>query len=152
MKKALPLLLLLSIQFAHAGNDRVMKEFVRRTGVTYMTEQELLDGCDGAQRSMTWCAEYRFIEKDLELNDAYRDLKNNLDDRDLDKLVAAQRAWIAFRDRDCDFAASDVEGGSMHPMMVSICKQEMTEDRIGELKHYAACTSVRGTCPPRHPR
>ncbi|NIA52950.1 DUF1311 domain-containing protein [Massilia sp. TW-1] len=45
---------------------------------------------------MTRCAEYHFIE------------------RDLDKLVAAQRAWIAFRDRDCDFAASDVEGGSMH--------------------------------------
>jgi uncharacterized protein YecT (DUF1311 family) len=40
----------------------------------------------------------------------------------------------------------------MHPMMVSICKQEMTEDRIGELKHYADCTGVRGTCPSRHPR
>lgn len=152
MKIALSLLLLLSIPYARAGNDRVMKEFVRRTGVTYMTEQELLEGCDGAQRSMTWCAEYHFIERDLELNDAYRDLKNKLEDRDLDKLVAAQRAWITFRDRDCDFAASDVEGGSMHPMMVSICKQEMTEDRIARLKHYAACTSVRGTCPERRSR
>jgi uncharacterized protein YecT (DUF1311 family) len=152
MKKALPLLLFLTLQYAEAGNDRVMKEFVRRTGVTTMTEKELLEGCDGAQRSMTWCAEYHFIERDLELNDAYRDLKNNLEDRDLDKLVAAQRAWIAFRDRDCAFAASDVEGGSMHPMMDLLCKREMTEDRIARLKHYAACTSVRGTCPPRQAR
>ena len=152
MKKALPLLLLLSIQTAHAGNDRVMKEFVRRTGVTYMTEQEVLDGCDGAQRSMTRCAEYHFIERDLELNDAYRDLKKDLDGRDLDKLVAAQRAWVAFRDRECEFSASDVEGGSMHPMVALICERELTEDRIAQLKTYAACTSVRGTCPPRQAR
>jgi uncharacterized protein YecT (DUF1311 family) len=152
MKKALPLLLLLGIQTAHAGNDRVMKEFVRHTGVTTMTEQQVLDGCGGAQMSLNRCAEYHFIERDLELNDAYRDLKKNLDGRDLDKLVVAQRAWVAFRDRECEFSASDVEGGSMHPMVALICEREMTEERIAQLKTYAACTSVRGTCPPRQAR
>ena len=148
MKTLLCLLLFLITQSAFAGDDRVMKEFARRTGIKDATKEKILEGCDGAQISMTRCAEYHFIEQDLKLNDEYRELQRNLDGRDLNKLIAAQRAWISFRDLDCDFSTSDVEGGSMHPMMSMRCKQELTEARIAQLKEYIACTTVHGTCPP----
>jgi uncharacterized protein YecT (DUF1311 family) len=148
MKLSLSLLLFLIVPCAFAGNERVMKEFARRTGIHDMTEKEVLEGCDGAQMSMNLCAEYHFIERDLQLNDEYRKLQKNLDGRDLKKLIAAQRAWISFRDLDCDFSASDVDGGSMHPMVSLNCQQELTEQRIKQLKTYNACTSVRGECPP----
>ena len=117
MKISLCLLLFLTIQSAFAGDDKVLKEFARRTGIKDATEEKILQGCDGAQISMTLCAEYHFIEQDLKLNDEYHELQRNLDGRDLNKLIAAQRAWISFRDLDCDFSTSDVEGGSMEPMM-----------------------------------
>ena len=44
-----------------------------------MTEKDVLAGCDGAQMSMNLCAEYHFIERDLQLNDEYRKLQKNLD-------------------------------------------------------------------------
>lgn len=148
MKISLSLLLFLIVPCAFAGNERVMQEFARRTGINHMTEKDVLAGCDGAQMSMNLCAEYHFIERDLQLNDEYRKLQKNLDGRDLKKLIVAQRAWISFRDLECDFSASDVEGGSMEPMMSLKCKQELTKHRIAQLKKYNACTSVRGECPP----
>jgi uncharacterized protein YecT (DUF1311 family) len=149
MKISLSLLLFLLVQCAYAGDDRVLKEFARRTGIKDLSASQILEGWDGAQMSMNFCAEYHFIERDLQLNDEYRKLQKNLDGRDLKALIAAQRAWVSFRDHDCEFATSDIDGGSMRPMVSLKCKQELTEDRIAQLKKYNACTSFHGECPPR---
>jgi uncharacterized protein YecT (DUF1311 family) len=45
----------------------------------------------------------------------------------------AQRSWILFRDRQCRFEASAVEGGSAYPMVQAGCVRRLTEDRTRQL-------------------
>ncbi len=65
------------------------------------------------QATMNQCAGQEFKSTDKELNAMYQQiigrLKDNPDRKKL--LVGAQRAWIGFRDTECKFSASGVEGG-----------------------------------------
>jgi uncharacterized protein YecT (DUF1311 family) len=53
----------------------------------------------------------------------------------IEKLKAAERAWIQYRDLHCDAAEQQIDGGSMSPMVRAECMRETTEHRIQELKH-----------------
>ena len=44
-------------------------------------------------------------------------------------LLAAQRAWIAYRDSQCELAGFEARGGSMEPMLVSGCLADLTRKR-----------------------
>ncbi|MGH6864756.1 MAG: lysozyme inhibitor LprI family protein [Methyloceanibacter sp.] len=46
--------------------------------------------------------------------------------------VAAQRAWIAFRDAECGFSSSGVAQGSDYPMVATPCREELTRDRVND--------------------
>ena len=50
------------------------------------------------------------------------------------RLLASQRAWLAYRDAACDVEGYSVEGGSMQPLIVSSCLAELTTRRTEELK------------------
>jgi uncharacterized protein YecT (DUF1311 family) len=50
------------------------------------------------------------------------------------RLLASQRAWLAFRDTACDLEGYSVEGGSMQPLIISSCLAELTKRRTEELK------------------
>jgi len=50
------------------------------------------------------------------------------------RLLASQRAWLAYRDAACDVEGYSVEGGSMQPLIVSSCLAELTMRRTEELK------------------
>lgn len=50
------------------------------------------------------------------------------------RLLASQRAWLAYRDAACDVEGYSAEGGSMQPMMISSCLAELTKRRTEELK------------------
>ena len=65
---------------------------------------------------MTVCYDGVLKEADKKLNAVYREIRSRLgDDPDARKLlVAAERAWIGFRDAECAFSASGVEGGSVY--------------------------------------
>jgi uncharacterized protein YecT (DUF1311 family) len=60
---------------------------------------------------------------------------------------AAQRAWIAFRDSECDFAASGAAGGSIYAMIFSQCLERLTRARIGAFDAYLACREGDLSCP-----
>jgi len=51
----------------------------------------------------------------------------------LTKLLAAQRAWLAYRDAHCDSVKFQYEGGSIQPMIWSQCMAETTQQRITTL-------------------
>ena len=63
-------------------------------------------------------------------------------DKDLDgdmkgaekALVKAQRAWIDYRDAQCDAFGFQARGGTMEPMLVAGCLAEETDKRTKELK------------------
>ena len=49
-------------------------------------------------------------------------------------LRTAQRAWVQFRDSQCEFEGLSERGGTMEPMIVSMCKTRVTEERIKQLE------------------
>lgn len=52
----------------------------------------------------------------------------------LEALKKAQRAWIGYRDGQCELAGFEARGGSMEPMLVSGCLAELTRKRTDELR------------------
>ena len=50
------------------------------------------------------------------------------------RLLASQRAWLAFRDATCDVEGYSVEGGSMQPLVISSCLAALTTRRTEDFK------------------
>lgn len=109
------------------------------------------EDCSGAtdQAALNQCADTAYRAADAALNERYRQIVARLEDNpDAHKLlVAAQRAWIDFRDRECAFAASGVAGGSIYPMIVSDCLTTLTEARSAQLANYLDCEEGDLGCP-----
>lgn len=84
--------------------------------------------CDGTQAEMNRCADQEYRKQDQRLNEVYKKLDRS------PELVRAQRAWIAFRDAECEWAIAEYEGGSIVPMAHSYCLAGMTEERIKTLE------------------
>jgi uncharacterized protein YecT (DUF1311 family) len=107
--------------------------------------------CDNAtdQASMNQCASQQHAAADKELNTLYQQittrLKGNPDSKKL--LLGAQRSWIAFRDAECKFSASGVEGGSVYPLIYSNCVTELTKARVQTFKTYLKCQEGDLGCP-----
>ena len=57
----------------------------------------------------------------------------------LDKLRAAERAWVDYRNAQCTFEGASAEGGSMQPMVIAGCAKALTLRRTAELKAILAC-------------
>ena len=107
--------------------------------------------CENAttQMEMNICAGRDYQEADDELNAAYRKavaaaetMDGELKDMDeqlvgaVDALKRGQRAWIGYRDGQCDLAGFEARGGSMEPMLVSGCLADLTRKRTAELKAF----------------
>lgn len=107
--------------------------------------------CDSAtdQITMNQCATWQNKTADKELNALYQQittrLKGNADSKKL--IVNAQRAWIGFRDAECKFSASGVEGGSVYPLIYSNCITELTKARVETFKAYLKCQEGDMGCP-----
>ena len=107
--------------------------------------------CDAGlpQQGLNECAFREFEAADAALNAAYRRIVARLagqtDARQL--LTKAQRAWVAFRDAECAFSASGTQGGSIQPMIVSMCQTDLTKARAEALHHYLDCKEGDLSCP-----
>jgi uncharacterized protein YecT (DUF1311 family) len=96
------------------------------------------------QLDLNNCAAQDWEEADARLNEVYAETLAVLQEADAsypisgdseeDRLRAAQRAWIAYRDANCDSAGYPMRGGSAEPLLTYGCLRRMTEDRIAELK------------------
>ncbi len=89
------------------------------------------------------CAEESRIAADAKLNLAYKTLVGTLKDNaeqgviQKTQIMAAQRAWLAFRDAECDFRIS-LNGGAHQWLAVnhSECLTELTVQRTSILQQY----------------
>jgi uncharacterized protein YecT (DUF1311 family) len=97
------------------------------------------------QMEMTFCAGVDYQEADAALNALWPDVlaAARLNDEyvgdmarergvptTVEALRDAQRAWIRFRDAQCEFEAYEVFGGTMQPMVGSLCLARLTRERI----------------------
>jgi uncharacterized protein YecT (DUF1311 family) len=77
---------------------------------------------------------------DRDLNGVYGELAGTMDAADRKLLVAAERAWIAWRDSECEFEAQGVSGydrtGSGYGLEVGRCRLGLTKARVEQLRAY----------------
>jgi uncharacterized protein YecT (DUF1311 family) len=48
-------------------------------------------------------------------------------------LLAAQRAWLQYREKQCVVEGLEYSGGSMQPMVISGCRAQMTDAQTKQL-------------------
>lgn len=86
------------------------------------------------QIEMNDCAAKESRAADQKLNKLYAELAAKLEPERLAKLKEAERAWIKFRDADCDFQSSLYKGGSIYPMIYNGCLTDNINHRLKQLE------------------
>lgn len=107
------------------------------------------DDCTSPQTNMQMqdCAGRDYKAADAELNEAYGDVMKKLEAMDAQlatkdqpdwglahALRTAQRAWIHFRDGQCDWEGTFFKGGTMQPLIRTTCLTELTRARTAQLR------------------
>ena len=102
---------------------------------------------DLPQQGLNYCGWEEFSEADETLNQVYKQVRKYV--RTLDKdyaendsnlvgaekaLLKAQRAWIDYRDGQCELAGFYARGGSLETLLVANCQTELTRQRTKELR------------------
>ncbi|MER2508778.1 MAG: lysozyme inhibitor LprI family protein [Amaricoccus sp.] len=103
-------------------------------------------GPEATQSELNTCAGTDYQAADAELNNLYKEMIARLG-ADKAPLVAAQRAWVTYRDAECDFVASSVAGGSIYPMIRGECLTDLTRARSEEFRGFLACEEGDLSCP-----
>jgi len=104
------------------------------------------DRNDDSQSMMSICAGVDYQAADAKLNAAYKDLVGRNNEKANKLLQTSQRAWIAFRDAECAYSTADSQGGSVHPMEVSQCLTELTNERTKQLTSGPNCQDGDPSC------
>ncbi|MBD2682147.1 MULTISPECIES: lysozyme inhibitor LprI family protein [Nostoc] len=88
------------------------------------------------QVEINQCSNLSYQNADKKLNAAYQKLVPKLDRTRKQKLIAAQQAWIKFRDASCEFERSEYEGGTIAPSIYLGCLENLTKERTQQLQEY----------------
>ena len=88
---------------------------------------------------------------DAALNKVYQQVMAQQSDAlSKEQLKDVERAWIAYRDKECAFeVGASAGGGSIWPMEMSNCLEEKTAARIRELMRLSGCTAGVSACNPQ---
>ena len=102
---------------------------------------------DGSQRELNWCARKEYQQGDAAMNgqwsktaalmkrlDAHAGPPNGIigNSSHFEALLNGQRAWLAYRDAYCPIRGAS--GGSSKPMLIDICRRDLTRQRTEQLK------------------
>ena len=84
--------------------------------------------CPGdTQSEMNQCAGAHFKAEDQKLGSVYSKLEKS------SELIAAERAWIAYRDAECAYQIRDFKGGTIVPTLFNECLADLTAARVQQL-------------------
>jgi uncharacterized protein YecT (DUF1311 family) len=87
--------------------------------------------CDGSTAEMVECLSRQAKVWDQRLNEAYQKLMQAAPAGQREKLRAAQRLWVQYRDANCAYYAAGE--GTVSRVEAAECMRSMTESRTGEL-------------------
>lgn len=142
MKSVLLLALALLPALAHADVDSDLARIAND-----------LDACtarDSSNQGMKFCNGDAHASADKLLNRNYKNLVLELKKKSGDKfsdgqnaetlkrLVAAQRAWIPFKDAQCSLEGAVMLGGSGETLQVSSCLYRLTAERVKAISEVGA--------------
>lgn len=91
---------------------------------------------------MNICSTQEFKTADTKLNQLYQQLLPKINSKQKQRLTAAQRTWVKFRDETCDYSAGHFEGGSVAPSIYGYCRARVTKERIKDLEGYLEQASL----------
>lgn len=97
------------------------------------------------QTDLNRCAYADYVKADGELNRLYKQLREKTGYAA--ELEAAERAWLAYRDKECDFETAADAGGSIRPMDEALCLKALTERRNADFRRALKCRDDAATCP-----
>ncbi len=101
------------------------------------------------QVEMTYCAGVDYEKADNELNALWPEVAAAAKERDeyvaeqaksmgvpttFEALLTAQRAWLKFRDAECEYQSYSFFGGTGQSMAGSLCLAQITQERIYQLR------------------
>lgn len=113
--------------------------------------QDKAPDCKNAQDQTTLniCSYRQYQADDLALNATYRAMLAKLDPDETKRAVAAQAAWIRFRDAECLALSGGPRenGGTIWPLLNNQCLSRLTRDRTEDLKLQVACPAGHLDCP-----
>lgn len=122
----------------------VVSELSRRSHIPEAELNELLRDCNQHQLSMNICAARDFTAADLEFQNVLANKLATLPNQCHSTLKKNQKKWAATRDRKCTKEAdAEAEGGSMRPMIYSVCRTEATSARVALLMKVSACKRIQ---------
>ena len=106
----------------------------RQTG--WAAQSSLQNPCEGfrTQLEMATCQEQQAKEADQALNTLYAAVMKKLNSKERVQLKAAQKAWIAYREADCEAQTALYKGGSIAPLIKAACLTKATQDRTKDIK------------------
>ncbi len=122
MKNTLSLLLLCALaSAAHADHDLLTFQY------------EACKARSASTVDMQTCIEVELSQQDARLNLAYKDVLADLRPARAKQLLEAQRAWLKFRDANCNFYL-DPQGGAIASVRANRCTLDQTASRVKELE------------------
>ncbi len=82
------------------------------------------------------------------LEEVYQQLLNHLNGEPIHRkrMINTQRAWIAFRDAECEYITTHGQNERQHVETYDQCAVSMTVARIKALQHYLQCLDSREDC------
>lgn len=101
-----------------------------------------MDASGGVTIAMIDCIGEEFTAQDRRLNAVYRQVLAALPAARRAAFTRAQRAWVAFKEAECDFVL-DPDGGSMARIAANDCVLRMTAARADELQALLADADAR---------
>ncbi|RDK02164.1 hypothetical protein DLM46_14620 [Paraburkholderia lacunae] len=91
------------------------------------------------QLSLNRCADIEYQAADQKLNDIYSKLLKKVSPHGKPRLQKAERAWVAYRDVQCDFLASSPSPYSAQPMIHAYCLSRLTQAQTKLLDEQLHC-------------
>lgn len=113
----------------------MIRLFLVFISIQFLWAADTLSNCNNAQTSaqMRACENARFASADKELNAVYAGLLKKSNTIQQERLRAAERAWVEFRDANADFLASRAGPGTLAPLIRASALADMTQSRLQEL-------------------
>jgi uncharacterized protein YecT (DUF1311 family) len=130
-----PMMIMASTAFAQEASVKAKLEAIDKVA------QTCIDRSD-ATNDIFQCNVERFEAADALLNEVYKEIVNPLKaDASMDaasaetlkRTVAAQRAWVAFRDAECERVSAEMLNGTFEKVMWMGCRAELTSKRVEQL-------------------
>jgi uncharacterized protein YecT (DUF1311 family) len=85
---------------------------------------------------LKYCSQLSYQAADKKLNQTYQKIIPTLNSEQRRWLISAQKAWIQFRDNNCNFETYANRGGTGYEIFRNGCLQRLTEQRTKDFENF----------------